>query len=78
MKIISDRRMNPVLQKEVQELRGSILEQVEQNELSSRFKCEKLQTEPSMLITDTETDRQTIVPLFAYGEVRRILKDLFE
>jgi hypothetical protein len=30
-----------------------------------------------MIIKDTETGRSTIVPLFAYGNVREALNDLF-
>lgn len=76
--IHSDEKMNPVLKEEVSELRGGMYNQAEKNELPKRFISIPSENTPSIIITDTETDRETTVSLFAYGGVRKALNDLFK
>jgi len=75
--ISSDENMYPELKQQVQSIRGSISERANANPLPQRFTVEQSHTTPSMVITDTITGNATKVPLFAYGEVRNVLNDLF-
>lgn len=75
--ISSDKRLNPQLKEEVSSLRGNISEQAEKNELPSRFVVEPHDDLPKMIIKDTITGKTSEVPIFAYGEVRKVLGDLF-
>jgi hypothetical protein len=76
MKIKSDERLNKELQKEVQDLRELIIKNNKNN--SERFIAKKSTEMPRMIITDTETGKTTEVPLFAYSDVMKVLKELFE
>ena len=76
--IETDERLNEVLKQEVQEVRGSIVSQAEKNELPSRFNVIPCEGSPSMVIHDTHTGRKVTVPIFAYGEVRKAIKALFD
>ncbi len=69
--------MNEALRQEVQQTRRSILGAAEQHPLPERFCAEPHSDSPSMVITDRETGRETTVALFAYGDVRRALNELF-
>lgn len=75
--IKSDEKLNPQLKEEVTTLRGGILSQAEKNELPSRFSVKSADNSPSMIITDNDTGKQVKVPLFAYGDVRKVLNKLF-
>jgi len=77
MQIKSDEKLNPELKKQIQETRSVILEQATKIEMPSRFKSEKSNSSPTMIITDTTTNRKADVPLFAYGNVRKVLSNLF-
>lgn len=46
------------------------------NPLPKRFKADESKS-PKITITDTETGRSTTVGLYAYGDVRKVLNDLF-
>jgi hypothetical protein len=74
----SDATMNSALKEEVTSLRGSMVQQAEKTKLPSRFSTKPHPDTPSMFIYDKETGKETLVPLFAYGEVLKALKDLFE
>ena len=74
----SDRKLNKELQKEVQGLRGSILEAADKQSLTERFLIKENPREgASRIIVDTETGRETSVPLFAFREVKEALDNLF-
>lgn len=74
MKVTTDEHLNPALKKEVQTLRGMINKGPE----SPRFVKEPCTDQPAYKITDTETGKQVIVPLFALAEVMEALTKLFE
>lgn len=76
--ISSDEKSNPVLKEEITSLRGGMLAQAEKIELPSRFEVESHKERPRMIIKDKETGKVTEVPIFAYGEVRKALHDLFK
>ena len=77
MEISSDKNCNNVLREEVQGLRGGIKAQAEKHELPAWFEATPHPDRPAMIIEDTMSGKSTIVPLFAYGEVRKVLTDLF-
>jgi hypothetical protein len=58
-------------------LGGMMTDAAEKNELPERFRVTQQPGNPSVFIIDTTTMRTTIVPLFAYGAVRKTLNDLF-
>lgn len=76
-KVKSDERLNTELKKEVQETRSSIFSSAEKVKMSKRFVTKPVDYEPSLEITDSFTNKKAVVPLFAYGEVREALNDLF-
>lgn len=45
---------------------------------STRFMAIENGKDPSMIITDTKSGKSSVVPLFAYKEVKRVLFELFE
>jgi hypothetical protein len=75
--IIPDASANPALRKQMGTLRGGMVQAANSNPLPERFKVEPVLGAPRMDITDTQTGRKTTVPIFAYGEVRRALNELF-
>jgi hypothetical protein len=75
--ISSDRHLNPALAHEAGILRGGLLAQANANPLPPRFIAEPSKTSPSVFITDSTTGKQVEVPLFAYGDVRKVLATLF-
>lgn len=76
MKIKSDERLNKQLQEEASTLRDII---INSNKIhSDRFLATKSTEMPEMIVTDTETSKTTKVPLFAYSNVMKALKELFE
>lgn len=77
MEISNDKTCNPELREEVQSLRGGLVSVAERNELPERFQVTPNKDHPRMEITDNTTGRTTVVPLFGYGEVRKVLNDLF-
>lgn len=76
-KVKSDEGLNVELQKEVQTLRGTIVQMANAKKLPDRFKVVDDVDSPSMFIHDTFTGRQTKVPLYAFGAVRQALGELF-
>lgn len=76
--ILTDNNLNGELKKQVSTLRGGIVEQANKQDLPSRFQVEAHKDLPKMIVTDKETDRCVEVPLFSYGEVRRVLNSLFK
>ncbi len=62
---------------EVGELKGIVSQQAEKTYLPSRFKATNHPDRPAMIILDTETNKETTVGLYAYGEVRKVLNNLF-
>lgn len=77
METSQDKHLNPQLKEAVQGLRGGIVAQANKNPIPERFMCEPHPDHPRVIITDTETGKTTDVPLFAYGEVRKVLTELF-
>lgn len=75
--VSNDNRMNSSLQGEVQGLRGGMVAQAEKNELPERFQVTPHADYPRMIIEDTVTGKKTEVGLYAYGDVRRVLGELF-
>ena len=74
MKIKSDEHLNPELKKDAQELRGMINKGAE----PKRFVKEPCDDRPAYRITDTETGKQVVVPLFALADVMNVLTKLFD
>jgi len=68
---------NQELAREIADLQTGIRDAAEANELPVRFRVEQLQDKPVMRITDTLCGRSTDVPLYAYGQVRAALNELF-
>jgi hypothetical protein len=75
--IASDAKANPALRKELGSLRGSVVDAAEKNALPKRFKVEPSATRPAMVITDTVTGKCSTVAIYAYGEFRKALSELF-
>lgn len=76
-KVSSDKNLNPRLAKQIGSLRGCMVGAAEKNKLPKRFKVTPHPDHPRMIIKDTTSGRETIVPLFAYGAVREALMELF-
>ena len=76
MKIKSDERLNEQLQKEASNLRDIIINNNKNH--SNRFLAVPSKEMPAMIITDTMTDKKIEVPLYAYSDVMKALKELFE
>ena len=77
MKIKSDKKLNPALAEEVQGVRGILVDSAESNPIPERFTVQASSEGPYMYIVDNETNRTSKVPLFAYGQTRRVLTELF-
>jgi len=75
--VTMDRKKNPALRQQMGELRGGMIEAAERNHLPERFIESQHPHRPAVRIMDQETGRITTVPLFAYGEVRKALNDLY-
>lgn len=75
--IDSDRSINPTLMHQMGSLRGAIVVQAEKNKLPQRFVSIPVESSPSFIIKDTLTGKTVEVPLFAYGEVLKVLGELF-
>lgn len=73
MKIKSDELLCPELKRKVQELRGAI----NKGKDLVRFTKTPCDDFPGYIITDTETGRQTTVPLYALSNVMDVLDALF-
>lgn len=76
MKIKSDENLNVQLQEDAQELRATIVNNCKVH--SSRFIATSSTEKPEMVITDTQTNKTTTVPLFAYSDTMRVLGELFD
>lgn len=76
-RVSADSRLNPQLQEEVAGVRGSMTQAAEDQELPERFEVQYNNNNPTVTITDKTTGRQTVVPLFAYSNIRKSLNDLF-
>lgn len=74
MEIETDNKLNPQLKREVQTLRGMINTGVN----SERFKKDACKDKPGYIVTDTQTGKQVMVPLFALSDVMNVLNALFE
>ena len=74
MEIKTDNKLNPQLKREVQTLRGMINTGVN----SERFKKAPCKDKPGYIVTDTQTGKQVMVPLFALSDVMNVLNALFE
>jgi hypothetical protein len=77
MFIAKDVERDPHLARQLGELRGAMHAAAERTPLPERFDAIPHPLEPAMTLIDTETERYTVVPLFAYGAVRQALHDLF-
>lgn len=75
--IDSNERLNSQLKEEVQETRGAIFSTAEKVTLPKRFTTKALKDRPVIEITDSSTGKTSLVPLFAYSDVRQTLNDLF-
>jgi hypothetical protein len=74
--IESDNVLNDALKEEVQTLRGDIMDCAEKkNPLPEGFEAVPCKNDPSVMIK--YNGRESQVPIFAYGEVRQTLNDLF-
>ena len=71
-----DLQMNTTLREEVQSLRGCMSGVAEQQPIPTRFRVKADEHIACMHITDTTTKKTTMVPLFAYREVRKAIYDL--
>lgn len=69
--------LNKQLQEEVDGLQGAIVGEAEKHDLPERFHVAAVINKPQMVITDTETNKSTVVPLYAYSTVRDALNNLF-
>jgi hypothetical protein len=58
-------------------LSGIMQDQAEKTPLPTRFQVKVADRPSAVVILDTETCRSSRVGLFAYGECRRVLNDLF-
>lgn len=76
MQIKTDERLNEQLQEEASTLRRLIIDN--NKTYSTRFVTTESKDSPSMFITDTETDKTIEVPLYAFGDVMKVLRELFE
>jgi len=77
MKVKNDRKLNPRLRKQIQGLRGMIVGAAELHSVPKRFKITPDPTHPRMDITDRTTGKTSKISLYAYGQVRKLLSDLF-
>lgn len=76
--ISTDSNLSKSLKEEVTSLRGGIVGQANKNKIPSRFEVEMHKDLPRAIITDAETHKSIEVPLYAYGEVRKVLNCFFE
>jgi hypothetical protein len=76
-RVSADAKLHPVLQEQLGELRDGLVGAAEGQHLPARFTARAHADHPSFVITDHNTGHATTVPLFAYGEVRAALADLF-
>lgn len=63
-------------QKAVPAIKGAMINAAEEQQLPDRFVVDSSAT-PKIKITDKITGRSTVIGLFAYGDVRQALNDLF-
>ena len=75
--ISMDKTKNRSLQMQMGSLRGCLVDTANKLPLPSRFTVDKCNDTPDMSITDTISGKVAIVPIYAYGAVRRALNDLF-
>ena len=75
MKISTDKRFNKSLKKEVQSLRGTMHSQAEKNPLPEGYTAKACKDSPAFIIT-APNGKSTSVPLYAYSDVRKALKEL--
>lgn len=76
MQIKTDERLNEQLQEEASTLRRFIIDN--NKTYSTRFVTTESKDSPNMFVTDTETDKTIEVPLYAFGDVMKALRKLFE
>jgi len=62
----------------MQDIRSGMKDVAEKVTINERFIVADEPDQPSVCILDTTTQRTTVVPLCAYRNVRKALKDLFE
>ena len=63
--------------KETATVRGAMEEISKNIPLPERFVVQNDEVESAVIITDTRTNRETQISLYAFGEVRKALNDLF-
>ena len=73
----SDASLNSRLATQVATVRGGMVEAAEAQSLPNRFDATPHPDHASMILTDIDTGRASIIPLFAYRAVREALSDLF-
>lgn len=72
-----DMDKSPAVREAVADVRGAMGEAAERRPMPLRFDARPDPDQPFMLIRDMVTNRETRVPMFAYGTVREALNDLF-
>lgn len=72
-----DKGLNKELKYEITDLKKCILNTAEIQNLPSRFKTEDVIGLPKKRIINLKTGKETIVPIFAYQNVREALNNLF-
>jgi len=53
------------------------MEQLSKSPLPERFIVQNDEADSAVIITDTKTNRDAQISIYAYGEVRKALNDLF-
>jgi hypothetical protein len=69
--------MNKALRKQVKGLQAGIMGAAEQNPLPQRFTVDPVSGKPFVRIHCLSTGKLAEVPLFAYGEVRKVLSAFY-
>lgn len=64
-------------QRTINEVQSGIIGQAEKVSIPERFEVSNIEGQPAKKITDSKTGRSTVVPLYAYSNVRKALSDFF-
>ena len=75
--VTADKDLNPDLANQVATLRGGIVGQANKMKKNDKFTYELSVSSPEARITNNENGKSTIVPLYAYGDVIKVLNELF-
>ena len=76
-RVSEDAALHPTLQEQLGVLRGGMVDAAEEFHLPPRFTARPHADRPAFIVTDTQTGRATEVGLYAYGDLRQALADLF-